>query len=107
MSGPTDRTHEASDFAASFTAGGLSARLGGPARDAQPVALIMLDGTSIRGTLHRAPGTRTLDFLNRQAEGFLAITDAIVVHDETTEQVAFVAVNKAHVVQVIELLDGS
>ena len=29
----------------------------------------MVDGTRIRGMLHRAPGTRTLDYLNRQAEG--------------------------------------
>jgi hypothetical protein len=88
--GPSDRTH------------GLAARLPDHPKDAQEVSLIMVDGTSIRGVLHRAPGTRTLDFLNRQAETFVAITDAIVAHADRIEHVPFVAINKSHIVQVIE-----
>jgi hypothetical protein len=80
----------------------MAARMSDRPRDLQDVSLIMVDGTRIRGMLHRAPGTRTLDFLNRQAEGFVAITDATLVHGETTEHVSFVAINKSHVVQIIE-----
>jgi hypothetical protein len=84
---------------------GLAARLTDHPRDLREVALIMVDGTSIRGMLHRAPGTRPLDYLNRQAEGFVAVTDAVVVHADTIEHVPFVAINKSHIIQVIESLD--
>jgi len=62
----------------------------------------MVDGTEIRGVLHRAHGSRTLDYLNRQAEGFVAMTDAALVRDGCTELVAFVAINKAHILRLIE-----
>jgi hypothetical protein len=81
---------------------GIGARVSDRPRDLQEVILAMVDGTRIRGMLHRAPGTRTLDFLNRQSEGFVAMTEATVVHGESTEQVPFAAINKAHIVQVIE-----
>jgi hypothetical protein len=80
----------------------LAARVAEQPRDVQLVALTMVDGTRIRGLLHRAPGTRTLDYLNRQAETFVAVTDATVANGETSEQVLFVAINKSHIVQVIE-----
>jgi hypothetical protein len=80
----------------------LAGRLPESPRDLQEVALVMVDGTEVRGMLHRAPGTRTLDYLNRQAECFVAMTDAELVRDGRTEQVPFMAINKAHIVRVIE-----
>ena len=85
---------------------GLAARMVDRPRELQEVALIMVDGTEIRGMLHRAHGSRTLDFLNRQTEAFVAMTDALVFHGERTEHVSFIAVNKAHVVRVIEAADA-
>src|SRR5579859_3342190 len=85
---------------------GLAARVGERPRDLQKVALIMLDGTEIRGVLHRAPGTRTLDYLNRQAEAFVAMTDATLTRADQTDEVSFVAINKAHIVRVIEAADA-
>jgi hypothetical protein len=64
----------------------LSARM--PAerpRELQEVALVMIDGTEVRGMLHRAHGTRTLDFLNRQSEAFVAMTDALLHRNGETE----------------------
>ena len=87
-------------------AGGLAARMVDRPRELQEVALIMIDGTEIRGMLHRAHGSRTLDFLNRQTEAFVAMTDALVFHGERTEHVSFIAVNKAHVIRVIEGADA-
>jgi hypothetical protein len=86
----------------------LSARLPEEnARDLQEVALMMVDGTEIRGMLHRAHGTRTLDYLNRQSEGFVAMTDAELLHASgDTEQVSFIAINKAHIVRVVESDDA-
>ena len=80
----------------------VAARLPDRPRDLQEVALVMVDGTEIHGVLHRAHGSRTLDYLNRQAEGFVAMTDAALVRDGCTELVAFVAINKAHIVRLIE-----
>ena len=85
---------------------GLAARMVDRPRELQEVALIMIDGTEIRGMLHRAHGSRTLDFLNRQTEAFVAMTDALVFHGERTEHVSFIAVNKAHVIRVIEGADA-
>ena len=88
------------------TQGGLAARMVDRPRELQEVALIMIDGTEIRGMLHRAHGSRTLDFLNRQTEAFVAMTDALVFHGERAEHVSFIAVNKAHVIRVIEGADA-
>jgi hypothetical protein len=85
---------------------GLSARLPERPRDLQEVALILVDGTEIRGVLHRTQGTRTLDYLNRQAEAFVAMTDAMLVSRDRTETVSFIAINKAHIVRVIEAADA-
>ena len=88
---------------------GLAARMGERARDLQEVALILMDGTEVRGMLHRAHGTRTLDFLNRQAEAFVAMTDAMLTPpgaDEVAEHVSFVAINKAHIVRLLEAADA-
>jgi hypothetical protein len=84
---------------------GLAARMGERPRDLQKVALVMLDGTQITGVLHRAPGTRTLDYLNRQAEAFVAMTDATVTRAEHTEQISFIAINKIHILRVVEDTD--
>ena len=80
----------------------LAARLPDRVRALQEVALILSDGTEIRGILHRTQGTRTLDYLNHQAEAFVAMTDAMLYSGERTENVAFIAINKAHIVRVIE-----
>jgi hypothetical protein len=85
---------------------GLAARMTDRPRELQEVALIMIDGTEIRGMLHRAHGSRTLDFLNRQSEGFVAMTDALVFRGDRTERASFIAVNKAHVVRVVEADDA-
>ena len=85
---------------------GLAARMTDRPRELQEVALIMIDGTEIRGMLHRAHGSRTLDFLNRQSEGFVAMTDALVFRGDRAERASFIAVNKAHVVRVVEADDA-
>jgi hypothetical protein len=96
MSNLSERTHGAS----------LSARLPERPRDLQEVALMLVDGTEIRGVLHRTQGTRTLDYLNRQAEAFVAMTNAMLFHGDDVEQVSFIAINKAHIVRVIEAADA-
>jgi hypothetical protein len=78
----------------------------GNPRDLQEVRLVMVDGTQVKGMLHRAPGTRTLDYLNRQAEGFVAMTDAELLHEGRAELVSFIAINKAHIIRVIEASDS-
>jgi hypothetical protein len=85
---------------------GLAARVVDRPRELQEVALFMLDGTEVRGMLHRAHASRTLDFLNRQTEGFVAMTDVMVFHGERVERMKFIAVNKAHVLRVIEAADA-
>ena len=80
----------------------LGARLPDRARALQEVTLMLADGTEIRGVLHRTQGTRTLDYLNHQAEAFVAMTDAMLYSGERTENVAFIAINKAHIVRLIE-----
>ena len=71
-------------------------------RDLQAVELVMLDGTEVRGVLQSADGTGTLDYLNCRTEAFVALTDATLTRAERTEQVSFIAINKAHIVRVIE-----
>jgi hypothetical protein len=75
-------------------------------RELQEVALVMIDGTEVRGMLHRAHGTRTLDFLNRQSEAFVAMTDALLHRNGETEEVSFIALNKTHILRVIEAADA-
>lgn len=84
----------------------LAARVVERPRELQEVALIMVDGTEIRGMLHRAHGSRTLDFLNRQSEAFVAMTNALVFKGESSEHVSFIAVNKAHIARVVEAEDA-
>ena len=86
---------------------GLAGRLNENPRALQEVSLLLVDGTEVRGVLHRTHGTRTLDFLNRQAEGFIAFTEAALVSkDGDVEHVSFVAVNKQHIIRVIEAHDA-
>jgi len=84
----------------------LAARLPDRPRELQEVALILADGTEVRGMLHRAHGSRTLDFLNRQTEVFVAMTNATLFHGDRSEHVSFIALNKAHIVRVIEAADA-
>ena len=76
-------------------------------RDLQEVALLLADGSEVRGVLHRTPGTRTLDYLNRQAESFLAMTDAELTQNGVSEFVSFIAINKAHIIRVVEANDAA
>jgi hypothetical protein len=85
--------------------GGLAVRMGERPRDRQQVTVILVDGTEIRGVLHRAQGTRTLDYLNCQAEGFVAMTDALLIHNEQAERISFIAINKTHIIRVTEGAD--
>ena len=61
------------------------------------------DGVEIRGTVHIPPGTRTLDFMNRPNESFIAVTQATLVVSGRVEQAEFLAVNKAHITVLREL----
>jgi hypothetical protein len=82
---------------------GLNARLPNERqRDLQEVCLMLVDGSEVRGVLHRTPGTRTLDYLNHQAESFVAMTDAELTLNGLSEFVSFVAINKQHIVRVVE-----
>jgi hypothetical protein len=83
----------------------LAARMADRPRELQEVTLIMIDGTEVRGMLHRAHGSRTLDFLNRQPEAFVAMTDAVLYRGEDAEAVSFIALNKAHILRVLEAAD--
>ena len=84
----------------------LSARVSTePTRSLQEVTLAMVDGTEVRGMLHRAHGTRTLDFLNKQSEAFVAMTDVTLYHGDDAEEVPFIALNKLHILRVIEAED--
>jgi hypothetical protein len=74
-------------------------------RDPQAVTLSLVDGARVHGVLHRAPGTRTLDYLNRQAETFVAMTDAVVTTNGESESVEFIAINKSHIVRLVEVVD--
>ena len=86
----------------------LSARLAASdqPRELQELTLLLVDGSQIRGVLHRPPGTRTLDFLNRQTDAFVAVTEACITsHEGRDSQAPFVAVNKSQIVRVIEGLE--
>lgn len=80
----------------------LSERLSERPRELQAVELMMVDGTEIRGMLHRAHGSRTLDFMNKTDETFVALTDVTLTRADVSEEVEFIAVNKAHIMRVIE-----
>jgi hypothetical protein len=87
-------------------ASGLSARMPSDHnRELQEVSLVMTDGVEIHGLLHRAQGSRTLDFLNRQTEGFVAMTDVTLYRGDDSEFLPFIAINKQHISRVIETAD--
>lgn len=74
-------------------------------REDRLVALRLVDGSDIRGTVHIVPGSRVFDLLNRGADSFIAVTDARMSTSATTEPISFIAVNKAHIVSLRELPD--
>lgn len=84
-----------------------SARIPERPREVQKVALVLVDGTEVHGSLHRSHGQRTLDVLNGLTEGFMAVTGATLIYRERVERVPFVAINKAHVVRVTESDDAA
>jgi hypothetical protein len=70
----------------------------------QPTELVlrMLDGMEVRGQAHLPRGTRPIDFLNREADSFIAVTNAVITVGGKTERADFVALNKRHVVSLRE-----
>lgn len=88
---------------------GLSSRLvtSDRPRNPQAATLTLVDGTEVHGVLHLAPGTRTLDYLNRQAESFVAMTDALITVNGSTDSVEFIAINKSHIVRLVESADAA
>ena len=71
-------------------------------RTATELVMRMLDGMEVRGLAHLPPNMRPIDFLNREAEPFIAVTNAIISVAGTTERADFVALNKNHVVSLRE-----
>jgi ribonucleotide monophosphatase NagD (HAD superfamily) len=71
-------------------------------RHATELVLRMLDGMEVRGQAHLPRGTRPIDFLNREAEPFIAVTNAVINVGGKTERADFVALNKHHVVSLRE-----
>jgi hypothetical protein len=56
----------------------------------------------VRGQAHLPRGTRPIDFLNREADSFIAVTNAVITVGGKTERADFVALNKRHVVSLRE-----
>jgi ribonucleotide monophosphatase NagD (HAD superfamily) len=71
-------------------------------RHATQLVLRMLDGMEVRGEAHLPRGTRPIDFLNREAEPFIAVTNATITVGGKTEHADFVAVNKHHLLSLRE-----
>jgi hypothetical protein len=74
-------------------------------RELQEVSLVMVDGTEVRGFMHHAFGARTLDFLNKGSDTFVALTRVTVRRGEDVQKVPFIALNKAHIIRLIEAAD--
>ena len=72
-------------------------------RDLKRAVVRTSDGVEIRGMIHIPPGTRTLDFMNRPGEAFIAVTGATIAVDGRVEQAEFLAVNKSHITVLREL----
>ena len=69
-------------------------------KHATELVLRMLDGMEVRGQAHLPPNVRPIDFLNRDAEPFIAITNALITVDGKSERVDFIALNKNHLVSL-------
>jgi hypothetical protein len=67
------------------------------ARSTANADIRMTDGMEIRGTVYLPPRMRVIDLLNREAEDFIAVTNAELVMEGRTEFVVFIAVNKSHI----------
>ena len=72
-------------------------------RDLKRAIVRTSDGVEVRGLIHLPPGTRTLDFMNRDSESFIAVTGATISINGRVEQADFLAVNKAHITVLREL----
>ena len=92
MSTLSERTLGQSDRSTAVTdrGAGLNGRLPERPRDLQEVALILVDGTEVRGSLHRTKDTRTLDFLNRPAETFIAMMNVLLCRGDEAEHVSVI-----------------
>jgi hypothetical protein len=71
-------------------------------RTATELLLRMLDGMEVRGHVHLPRNTRPIDFLNREAEPFIAVTNAVISVGGKTERAEFVALNKTHLLSLRE-----
>lgn len=71
-------------------------------REERHVWLRTAAGVEIEGLIHVPPGLRTLDFLNRPGEAFIAVTMAMVRAEGQVTRSEFVAVNKTHIVVLRE-----
>ena len=71
-------------------------------RTATELVLRMLDGMEVRGQVHLPRNSRPIDFLNREAEPFIAVTNAVITINGKTERADFVALNKAHLLTLRE-----
>ena|SRR5437588_12428561 len=56
----------------------------------------------VRGHFHILPGQRVKDMLN-SADQFIALTEATMTNEATTQEVKFVALNKQHIISLIPL----
>jgi hypothetical protein len=74
-------------------------------RDAKRAIVRTSDGMEIRGLIHIPPGTRTLDFMNRATDNFIAVTSATIIVGGRVEQANFVALNKAHITVLREVAE--
>src|SRR5438876_752113 len=67
------------------------------------VVVVTVKG-KVCGQAHLMPGQRIKDLLNSHDDVFIALTNATMTHeDSSTEQVEFVALNKAHIISVVPL----
>jgi hypothetical protein len=71
-------------------------------RTATELVLHMLNGMEVRGQAHLPRSTRPIDFLNRDAEPFIAVTNAVITVGGHTQRSEFVALNKNHIVSLSE-----
>jgi uncharacterized protein DUF6812 len=108
MTSLSERMTTLSESASTVEGGTLAARI--PVdrpRELKEVSLVMVDGTEVRGVMHHAFGARTPDFLNKGSDAFVALTSVTVRRGEDVQTVPFVALNKSHIVRLIEAADPS
>lgn len=77
-------------------------------RDPVRVAIRLMDGAYVEGTIHVQPSTRTIDLLNQREEMFIAVTEARLTEPGGSSiELPFLAVGKANIARVYELTPSS